>query len=164
MNTLRRFIFTLIVFLTILPAHSEDSRVMTDDALFKQLKEMEDAEFVSVNSFMMSMGRMMASGEEKTFLEKISSMRIVELSACSAEHRSEFVDLLSSIELQDYEPAQEEVVGNQRTRVFVKVKDELIRKFIIAQLGEKEFLLMQINGKLTTEDMENLARSKSSSK
>ncbi len=160
MNTLHRLIFTFIISLLFLPARSEGCQIMTDDDLFKQLKEMEDAKFVNINSFMMSMGRMMASGDEKVFLEKINSMRIVELSACSPEQRTEFVELVSTIELQDYEPAQEEVVEKQRTRVYVKVKDELIRKIIIAQLGENEFLLMQINGKLTADDMENLAKSK----
>ena len=150
----------LVVFITLLaiPAYCKDNSVMTDDALFKQLKEIENTEFVNINSFMMSMGRMLASGEEKNFLENINSMRIIEFSGCSSESRSQFVELVSSIELHDYEPAQEEIVGNQRTRVFVKLKNDLIRKIIIAQLGTNEHLIMQINGKLTPEDIERLSK------
>ena len=158
MSKIYRLILVVFITLLAIPAYCEDNSVMTDDALFKQLKEIENTEFVNINSFMMSMGRMLASGEEKNFLENINSMRIIEFSGCSPEAHSQFIELVSSIELRDYEPAQEEVVGNQRTRVFVKLKNDLIRKIIIAQLGTNEHLIMQINGKLTPEDIERLSK------
>lgn len=147
-----------------IPSYSEGVNTITDDALFKQLKGIENAEYVNINSFLMSMGRMAASGEEKKFLENVKSMRIIEFAACTPEARAKYVDIVSSTELKDYMPAQEDMEKKQRTRIYIRVKDEIIKNIIIAQLGTQNYLIMQINGNLTIEDMDNFSKSDSDSK
>ena len=160
MKNLLRVISLLFIMLFATTAYSQETTTITTDALFNQLKKIENAEHININSFMMSMARMMADEEEKAFFNNINSMRIIELNACSPEDKEKFVNIVSTTELRDYEPAQENIEENERTRVYVKIKNDIIKEIVIAQLGESDFIIMQINGKLNASDLEGLSKSK----
>lgn len=85
-------------------------------------------------------------------------MRIIDFSACSDSIKEAFVEGISHTQLTDFLPAEEEIKGEQRTRVYLQMDDEYIGKIVIAQLGKQVYLLMQINGKLTLKEIENLSK------
>lgn len=71
MKTFRFIATTIVLMLICLPCCYAQSDVeMTDNKLFKEWRKIEDAQYTGISSFMMSMGRMLAQGDEKAFLEK----------------------------------------------------------------------------------------------
>ena len=153
-------IATLLALITILApcSYAQSSNEVTADRLFKECSKIKDAKHTNISSFMLSMGRMLARGEEKAYLEKIDNMRIVDLSAFSDSDKEICVEKISTTQLADFMPAEEEIKEEQRTSVYVQMKNEYIGKIVIAQLGQREYILMQLNGSLTQQDLEGLAK------
>lgn len=159
MRTLHFIVTTIFLTLICSPVcYAQSDSKTTDDKLFKKWSKIDDAQYANISSFMISMGRMLAKGEEKAFLEKLDSMRVLDLSACSDSIKEAFVESISNTQLADFLPAEEEINDEQRTRVYLQMNDEYIGRIVIAQLGKHEYMLMQINGKLTLKEIEDLSK------
>lgn len=105
---------------------------------------------------MIGMAKMLAGKEEKAFLDKIKSIRIVNLAECDEDTKSQYITFVSANQLKGYEPAIEMVNDNNTTRIFIKNDNEIVEEMVIAHLGTSIYLLMQINGELSIADLENM--------
>ena len=159
MKTLR-FLSTLFAILLVTPlTYAQSGETITPNALFKELRKIENANYTNISSVMMTMARAMTSGDEKSFLENIKSMRIITFNDCSASDVEQVANRLRTIEFKDYEPGVTTTEGNTEMRVFIKTKGDEVKEIIIATLIENNVTLMQINGNLSIEDLEKLSKS-----
>jgi hypothetical protein len=139
---------------------------MSSDELFDTFKDCDQADDIEVNSFMLGLAKMAAPREERAFLNKIKSMRIIDLTPCSEADRERFVKLISTIELTSFEPAVDECNDeneNDRVRIYIKIKGDNVTEMIIASWDEKECQLLQFKGKLSISDIEAAANGAGSS-
>ncbi len=139
---------------------------MSSDELFDTFKDCDQADDIEVNSFMLGLAKMAAPREERAFLNKIKSMRILDLTPCSKEDKEKFVKLISTLELTSFEPAVNECDDeneNDRVRIYIKIKGDNVTEMIIASWDEKECHLLQIKGKLSISDIEAAANGAGSS-
>ena len=139
---------------------------MSADELFDTVKEYEKAEFIEINSFMMGMAKMMAPREEREFLKKIKTMRIVDLKECSDADKTRFGEFMKTVELTSFEQGVNECSDeneNEKMRIYIKVKGEIVTEMIAASWGGEECNIMQINGKMSISDLESVANGAGSS-
>lgn len=139
-------------------APNKTTTVISDKKLFDTLEEYKDADSMNISSFMIGMAKLMATGDEKAFLDNIKSMRIIDLEKCSDADKRRYIEYISSIELQNYEPATDVTDEDSHVRIYLKIKDEVVTNMVIAQWGISQNLIMQINGKLTMSDIERMAK------
>ena len=147
-------------------AQTANTIYMSSDELFDTFKEYDKADDIEINSFMLGLAKMAAPREERAFLNKIKSMRIIDLTPCSEADRERFVKLISTIELTSFEPAVDECSDeneNDRVRIYIKIKGENVTEMIIASWDEKECQLLQFKGKLSISDIEAAANGAGSS-
>lgn len=161
MKALRTIILCLSLLMCVTISQGQEvtdsnESTISDDKLFDTVKQYDNTEYTSVNSFMIGMAKMLAGKEEKAFLDKIKSIKIVNLAQCNEEIKGQYVAFVSASQLKGYEPAIEMVNDNNTTRIFIKNDNEIVEKMVIAHLGTSIYLLMQINGELTISDLENM--------
>lgn len=153
-------------FIVIEEKATPDTVYMSDDQLFNTVKEYNEANYIEVNSFMLGMAKMMAPREEKAFLDKIKSMRIINLAACSAADKERFAEFISTVELSSFEPAVNhgsDVNKNEKLRIYIKIKGKNITDLIVAGCGERECQLLQLTGKMSLSDLEAMTNNKGQS-
>ena len=151
---------------TVKDGQTADIIYMSSDELFDTFKEYDKADDIEINSFMLGLAKMAAPREERAFLNKIKSMRIIDLTPCSEADRERFVKLISTIELTSFEPAVDECNDeneNDRVRIYIKIKGDNVTEMIIASWDEKECQLLQFKGKLSISDIEAAANGAGSS-
>lgn len=143
-----------------------NSIYISADELFNTIKEYNKADFIEINSFMMGIAKMAAPREERAFLDKLKSMRIIDLEPCSKDDRDRFVEFISTVELSSFEPAVnvcDEENENDRVRIYIKIKGDYITDMIVANWDEKECQLIQMSGKMALSDIEAVANGAGSS-
>ena len=141
---------------------------MTVDQLFDTVKEYKNADYIEINSFMMGMAKMMAPREERAFLNKIKTMRIIDLTPCSEADKARFAEFISTVELTSFDPGVDEFDDDdededEKMRIYIKIKGETVTCMVVASWGEKDCTLIQLNGKMSISDLEAVANGAGSS-
>ena len=165
MKTLRSIILCITTIISIQLTQAQapitpDSTtiLMSDNELFDTIKEYDNAEYVKVTPFMIGMAKLMATGAEKEFLDKVKSMRIIALASCSPDDKAKYADLISLVTLKKYEPVTEISDENINMRIYLKMKEDIVTEMIIAQWGTTQNYIMQINGTLSIADIESMSK------
>ncbi|MBR5003331.1 MAG: DUF4252 domain-containing protein [Bacteroidaceae bacterium] len=151
-------------------AQTHNAIYMSEDELFDTVKEYNKAEYIEINSFMMGMAKMMAPREERAFLNKIKTMRIIDLTPCSEADKARFAEFISTVELTSFDPGVDEFDDDdedededEKMRIYIKIKGETVTCMVVASWGEKDCTLIQLNGKMSISDLEAVANGAGSS-
>ena len=145
---------------------THNATYMSEDQLFDTIKEYNKADYIEINSFMMGMARMMAPREEREFLKKIKTMRIIDLNPCSEADKARFAEFIATVELTSFEPGVDECDDEneeEKMRIYIKTEGENVTKMVVASWGEKDCTLIQLNGKMSISDLEAVANGAGSS-
>lgn len=184
MKTVQWFMLCMVVLFTIPTAYAQETIdennnttaieegqqtnmiCISVDKLFDTVKAYQKAEYIEINEFMMGLAKMMAPREEKEFLKKIKTMRIIDLKDCSEADKAHFGEYISSVELTSFEPGVNECNDeneDDKMRIFFKQKGDTIIDMIVGAWGNEDWNLIQLTGKMSLSDIEAVANGAGSS-
>lgn len=126
--------------------------------LFRELRKESNAEYVNVNPFLMFVGKLFASDmEDKEMISKIRSAKVLDLENCSSEKRQRFVRSVESLYKKNYELLIKNNDDGERTYILAKIKKDIIRELLIANIDGYECSLVLLKGKIHKQDIHQLA-------
>ena len=157
---MKKYIFTLLLLFV---CHLGYAQSM--DSLFYEFGNERNADYVKVSSFMMKLGRMFSGNDEDTrFMRKIKSMKVLDLEECAPSVKERFNQKMNKMKPNDYEELMRVNDEGEKVRVLMKMKKETIRELLFVCTGKEDCTLVQINGKFTKEDIDQLVNQETGKK
>lgn len=157
---MKKYIFTLLLLFV---CHLGYAQSM--DSLFNEFGNERNADYVKVSSFMMKLGRMFSGNDEDTrFMRKIKSMKVLDLEECAPNVKERFNQKMNKMKPNDYEELMRVNDEGEKVRVLMKMKKETIRELLFVCTGKEDCTLVQINGKFTKEDIDQLVNQETGKK
>lgn len=157
---MKKFVFTLLL---VLGCHLGYAQSI--DSLFNEFGSEKNADCVKVSSFMMSLGKMFAGHNEDTkIIGKIKSMRVLDLESCTTSVKERFSKKVNKLSLNGYDELMRVNDEGEKVRVLMKTKKETIRELLFVCTGKEDCTLVQINGKFTKEDIDQLVNQETGKK
>lgn len=149
---MKKYIFTLLLLFVCHLGYAQSI-----DGLFNEFGSEKNADCVKVSSFMMSLGKMFAGNYEGAeIVGKIKSMRVLDLESCTANVKERFNKKVNKLNLKGYDELMRVNDEGEKVRVLMKTKKEVIRELLFVCTGKEDCTLVQINGKFTNDDIDNL--------
>ena len=157
---MRKFVFTLLLFFVCHLGYAQSI-----DSLFNEFGSEKNADCVKVSSFMMSLGKMFAGHNEDTkIIGKIKSMRVLDLESCTTSVKERFSKKVNKLSLNGYDELMRVNDEGEKVRVLMRTKKETIRELLFVCTGKEDCTLVQINGKFTKEDIDQLVNQETGKK
>ena len=125
--------------------------------LFSKYAHVHNAESVNVSSLLIKFAKLFADSEDARVLKGINSVKILDLDDCSTEVKSQFTADVDRLETNGYEALMEADKNEAKTRFLLKMKDDVVSEFLIVSGGSDDCALVQIKGKMTLQDIVDLA-------
>ena len=125
--------------------------------LFEKYAHVQNAESVSVSPLLIKFARLFADGDDARVLKGINSLRVLDLDDCSNEVKERFASEASALEVKGYESLMEASKNDENTRFLLKMKDDVVHELLILCGGADDCALIQIKGKMTLQDVVELA-------
>lgn len=124
------------------------------ESLYTKYKHKQKAENMKISSPFIRLASLFTpdSNKNAAFLKALNSLQMLNLNSCTEEIRYEFSEDAESLKMSKYEVLVDANNANERTRIFAKQDNKLIKELIIIQTG-KENLLIKINGKFDPQNL-----------
>ena len=136
------------------------ANAITVDDCFKKFSSAPNAKYVKVNSFLMTIAKMSVGNDpEAALIKKFDSMRVITLENCSETVKKQFANFMTSGSLDDMEEFVSANDDGNKVKILIKTKNDLIRKMLVVCYGAKDCCLVEINGKFSIDDIEDVANS-----
>lgn len=156
---MKRLSIILLVALLILPAALANETVSTND-LFNEFSSEAKAESVNVNSFLMWVAKRCAGKQKGSeILDKISSVKVLDLESCNTLVKERFATRASQVSVKDMEPLVEANDDGNKVKVLAKIKDETIQRLLVICYGTEDCCLVEINGKFKLDELDGVVKS-----
>lgn len=148
---MKAYILTLLLL-----CMSSVSSAQSDD-LFREFKKEPCAEYVVIPSYVTAIGKLFMNNDpEARMAKKVKSIRVLDMEQCPAEVRRRFDRRVKGLQRQGYEPMVRVNEDGEQVRIYVRIEEDTARELLIACSEPSECTLVQITGKFTKEDMEQL--------
>ena len=150
---MKRFVLTCMMVLAALAVGQ--AKDLSD--LFDEFKKEQRADYVSVSPLMMKVARLFtpaADGGE--ILQRIHSVRVLDLEECSSEVKQRFNCEVNKIGTGSYEEMMRVKDEGDLVRIFVKQDKDIIREMVILCAGENDCTLVALTGKIRQKDIDEI--------
>lgn len=97
----------------------------------------------------------MALGSMFTNTYGVKHIDVLCLEHCSDEVRTKFGQAIADLHDPDFEPLVSHSENGERTKIFVKIKDEMIREMVICHVDD-EVAVVRLKGKIKPSDIEQV--------
>lgn len=150
---MKRFALTCVMILLTLAAGQ--AKDLSD--LFDEFKNEQRADYVSVSPIMMKVARMFTpAGEGGEIMERIHSVRVLDLEECASEVKQRFNREINGISTDDYEEMMRVKDEGETVRIFVKQDKDVIREMVILCAGGDDCTLVALTGKIRQKDIDKI--------
>lgn len=157
---MKKYIFTLLLLFV---CHLGFGQSI--DGLFQEFGNEKNAECVKVSPFMMSLGRIFAGNDkDASIIGKIKSLKVLDLEGCSTNVKERFSKKVNKQKWNGYEELIRVNDEGEKVRVLMKIKKETIRQLLFVCTGNDDCTLVQINGKFTKDDIDQLVNEETGKK
>lgn len=128
------------------------------NAIFREFKEEHKAEYVSIPSFVMKLGTMLADKDDEAdgLASKISSVKVLDLEDCSPAVKARFRKRLANLKDDEYETLMHVNDDGDKVRILMKQKKDIVRELLIVCEGDEDCALILLKGKFRLEDIDGL--------
>lgn len=142
------YIFTFILISLSLSAQGVD-RLMAD---YSKLPHVEN---VNLRKFLFSILKSVIpkDKESSNILHKISSIRVIDLSACSTSDKTRFVESVENLKDTNYELLMKVKDDEDNVLIYSKSKKNKIREFVIICCENKDPVIVKLKGKFSLDDL-----------
>lgn len=149
----------ILCLLAILAMSMSDCYSQNVDQLLKKVSKAEDVEKVSINSFMMSLGKMFGGVGDMPLAKGIESMDIFTLSANDTNLKNDFVKLFNKPkDEKGYETLIFVKDKKDGIRILVKKEKDIIKDMIFLCMDEDEPTIIKFSGKIKEKDIDELMK------
>ena len=145
----------VMLFVMVLACQMGSAQGVSD--LFSKYANAHNAESVNVSSLLIKFARLFADGDDAKVLKGINSIKILDLDECSTDVKSQFTADVDMLQTKGYEPLMEASKNEENTRFLLKMKDDVVNELLIVSGGSDDCALIQIKGKMTVQDVVELA-------
>lgn len=131
------------------------------ETLYNNFHQEKNVEKVNLGGLLLLAAKPFIQKELKG--SKISSINVLSLDECSNDVKLRFNDLAGRLNDDKYELLLKTNEQDEKTRIFVRIKNEVIREFVIVSMGD-EPVLVSIKGKIRPDDVQKLVNSNDNGK
>ncbi len=159
-------IFILIIALALSQlAFASSAQNTSVDEIFKEFSSMHNAEYVTVNPFMMWLGKQFAGDDaDAAIVKKTKSLRVLDLEDCSTGVKKRFSNRVNTLNTKEYEEMMRVNDNGERVRILAKIKDEIIHQMLIVCSSNNDCVLVEVNGNFTMDDITGVVNSQTGKK
>jgi hypothetical protein len=123
---------------------------MNVERLFRDFSELKDVSTVNVSGMSIKFAGMF------TETMGVESIDVRDLGRCDTEIKERFVQAVASLKDVAFEPFINISENGKRTKVLMRIEDDVIREMIVVSTGDSP-ALVRIKGKISKSDIEKLA-------
>ncbi len=142
--------------------------------LINEFKHEDKAESVYVSPLLMKVAKIAADKDDmdeagRLALKKVKSIRILSLEDCNKSVKDRFSQEVENLNDEEYQPLIVANSDGDKVKVMMLTKNDIIRELVIFTVDDEDSAIIQINGKLTQDDIQFIVndqttKSKSKSK
>lgn len=138
--------------------------------LFAEFKDAENADYVSIPSLLMKMGRMfMDDDEDKSdagadLAKKINSMKVLDLEKCSGNVKRRFMKRVNELNTDGYEELMRVNDENEKVKILIREEGTTIKEVLFVCSGPEDCALIQFTGDFKESDIEILVKQETEKK
>lgn len=160
---MKKYIFALLLLCV-----AQMSSAQNTYDIFELFKDKPKAEYVHIPKIMLNMAyKFMRHGEDKDaikIIKNIDSIRILDLEDCSAAVKTDFYNETKNFSNKGYEELISTVEDGDKTLIFTKGKDNTITELLILETGKEDCELVQIKGKITQAEIDQIVKEQQKNK
>ena len=127
--------------------------------LIDEFKHETKAESVYVSPLLMKIARVAVNKDDmdetsRLALKKVKSIRVLSLEDCSKSVKDRFSQEVENLDDEEYQPLVVANSDGEKAKVMMLTKGDVIRELVIFAVDEEDSAIIQINGKLTQDDIQ----------
>ncbi len=150
---MKRLLFSL----ALLSAVCQASMAQSVSSIFRDFKNVESVDYISISPMMMKLGRMFIDdGQDAEMAKKVKSVRIMDFEDSPASVKKQFRKKVARLDLSDYEVMVKVRENGETVRVLVRSKDDIVTEIVMICSGKETCTLVQIGCKIGREDLAGL--------
>lgn len=135
----------------------------TPDEIFEKFRSLPKAEYMHVPKLLLKMGTTYAKSEGNDaaahIASKLTSVRVLDLEDCSKRVKADFAKDISGLKLTGYESLLKANGDGERVEVLIRQQGSVIREMLIVNSGDDDCQLVQLKGKISQKDIDQLVKS-----
>ena len=141
------------------------AQAQTIEHLFNTFKGKQNVEFVPINKEMLQMvlqqageqaGEQGGIAEVMAIFKHIDSINVLSLEEAATDLQDEFVNTVSTLDLDGYEKLIDVMEDKEQTVLYAKKDGQTIKELLVFMIEPRDPGLVQIIGNLRTEDIEKM--------
>lgn len=145
---MKKYIAIFVLLLTCQVGYSQKYSV---DALFKEFADTKNSEKVKIGGLMMSFAGMF------TETMGVKGVEVYAFDECDQKVKDKFNKAIRNLNDSSYETMISSNDENGRTKVLVKIEDDIIHELIVISSGNSA-ALVRVKGKIKPSDIERIAQ------
>lgn len=135
----------------------------TPDEIFEKFRSLPKAEYVHVPKLLLKMGTAYVKSEGNDaaarIASKLTSVRVLDLEDCSKRVKADFAKDISGLKLTGYESLLKANGDGERVEVLIRQQGNVIHEMLIVNSGDDDCQLVQLKGKISQKDIDQLVKS-----
>ena len=135
----------------------------TPDEIFDKFRSLPKAEYVHVPKLLLKMGTTYVKSEGNDaaarIASKLTSVRVLDLEDCSRQVKADFAKNISGLKRTGYESMVRANGDGERVEVLIRQQGSVIREMLIVNSGDDDCQLVQLKGKISQKDIDQLVMS-----
>ncbi|MFC2710415.1 DUF4252 domain-containing protein [Hoylesella oralis] len=151
-----------LIFALFLLCAAQTSFAQKAHDIFEQFKDKPKVEYVHIPRIMLNMARkFMKNDEDKDairIIKHIDSVRVLDLEECSADVKAEFYNETKNFNAKGYDELISTIEDGDKTLILTKGKGDTITELLILETGKDDCELVQIKGKITQAEIDQIIK------
>lgn len=127
-------------------------------SVFREFKDVRNAEYVSVSPFLLMIVKMFSSGDDNDISKRIKSVKVLDLEECSSHVKEKFCKRIENLNDKDFETLMSMKDDEDNVRILVKEHKQIIKELVIVCGGQEDCALIHIKGNIRPEDIETMVK------
>ena len=129
------------------------SQAQTVNNIFSEFQDEAGAVCVKVPWLPIKLIGLFADDEDKAIIQRINSIRVLELSDCTDKVQERFAARMRTLKMDDYESLLTMKDDGNNVRMWGRMEGDDIRELVIGVSGDGDALLCCIKGQLSMDDI-----------
>lgn len=137
------------------------SQAQTVDGIFREFRYKENAEYMNVPRILMDVvkwaqRRTLEAEEINPVVEKINSVRILDLTKCKGKVQERFSAKVNKLKMKGYEPLLTMRDNDTHVKIWAEIEGEYAHDIVMATTGNGSYVLCSFKGQLSMDDIKKL--------
>ena len=127
----------------------KNSKKQTIEQLFNEFSKEKNTTHIKIGGFLMSFAKVF------TDTKGVSGVEVFSFDECSKSVITDFNEAVKNIEDKSYETLFSTNENGEKTKILIKIKDDLINEIVVIAGGDRP-ALVRIKGKIKPDEIKNV--------